>query len=563
MRNFCYCVGGTGARVAEVAAHLCAMNLVGEQDITFIVVDKDATCGGTDQARKVITSVANLASTDGATGLKRSTVVDPGATKQFCKSNLHIENWDFTEALAQVAPQDVDGAASLEQSLSSTRTDAVLFDAFYSDAEQQRDTSEGFYGHPSIGAAIFKYMVKNGGWDNAARSYENDIAYPVKSYLSANPNETAKVFVIGSIFGGTGASIFSNLATHIRNSASDNMKDKIFISGVLLLPYFTIAARNGALINPTEFYEKSRVALNQYASDPYLIKNDTNPQGTFDSLYVCGQEPLHTTSEVYDEGGAGQVNHFNFVDLAAAKAMTEFFAANTVDELRTITSGKIYEYRFSATQDGELPFVNLYNTEGMQKEMVAMLTFCGFILTRVYGQLTLEGNDPDNVFMVQRLYGRDATERRGIRRVPTQEYADKIKPAFDKVATLVYGYCCSYIRFIKDIAKNGYDFSGFGINEHGNKYKFFNPGYIEALETVCTSFAQENLQAAINGINILLDRKDYIPEFNAGITPRDIDNHLLSVFDGKAAMYARNDVAPELRIGDYIHEAFKFCYSRA
>lgn len=562
MRNFCYCVGGTGARVAEVAAHLCAMNLVGEQDITFVVVDKDATCGGTDQARKVITSVANLASTDGNTGLKRSTVVDSGAKKQFCKSNLHVENWDFTEALAQVAPQGVDGAASLEQSLSTTKTDAILFDAFYSDAEQQRDTSEGFYGHPSIGAAIFQYMIKNGGWGNKTRSFANDIAYPVKSYLSANPNETAKVFVIGSIFGGTGASIFSNLAAHIRNSAPDNMREKIFISGVLLLPYFTIAAKDGALINPTEFYEKSRVALNQYASDPHLIKNEMHPEGTFDSLYVCGQEPLHTTSEVYDEGGKGQVNHFNFVDLAAAKAMTEFFAANTVDELKTITGGKIYEYRFSSTQDGELTFVNLNNTLGMQKEMVAMLTFCGFILTRVYGQLTLEGNDPANVFMINRLYGNDCVK--GLfKKEPTQEYVDKIKPAFDKVANLVYGYCCSYIRFIKDIAKNGYDFSGFGINEHSTKYKFFNPGYIEALEAVCKSFEQENLQAAINGINILLERKDYIPDFNAGITPSDIDDHLLEVFNGKAAEYKRNDVAPELRIGDYIHEAFKFCYSRA
>ena len=31
-KYFCYCIGGTGARVAEVAAHLCAMKMIKKVD---------------------------------------------------------------------------------------------------------------------------------------------------------------------------------------------------------------------------------------------------------------------------------------------------------------------------------------------------------------------------------------------------------------------------------------------------------------------------------------------------------------------------------------------------
>ena len=95
MKNFCYCIGGTGSRVAEVAAHLCAANLVGKQDITFIIVDKDTDCGGTKQAKEVIDSVAALAAVneDANVGLRRSTLIDEAARKEFCKSCTCGENF--------------------------------------------------------------------------------------------------------------------------------------------------------------------------------------------------------------------------------------------------------------------------------------------------------------------------------------------------------------------------------------------------------------------------------------------------------------------------------------
>lgn len=562
--NFCYCVGGTGARVAEVAAHLCAMNLADDQDITFIIVDKDAECGGTDQARKVIDSVAALAAVnlDGGVSLKRSTVIDPHATKEFCKSDLSVESWDFTEALRAVSPQGVTGAASLEASMSSTNqmlreSDAILLDAFYSNDEQNRDTSQGFYGHPSIGALIFKYMIKNGGWDNPSASYGDDIAAPVKYFLSKNAGQSARVFIIGSIFGGTGASIFSNLAYHIRNSVNVNDRDRILMSGVLLLPYFTFVSSNNSLVDPTEFYAKSKVALEQYANDKNLLKTANNADGSFDSLYICGQDPLHTVAP-YCHGGKDQKNHFNFVDLAAAKAMTEFFSK---DE-KSVSGGQIFEYRFDPTQGNTLQSVDFNNTDGIEQPIRAMLTFSSFVITRIYGAFKLRANDPYNNRLIRMLYGTDMNEGvlKGHR--PTLQYTNVVKEQVEKTSRLVFGYCSSYIRFLRDIASNGHDWSYTGLNSHDAEYNFLNKSYLDALDEIIQIIDTEAPNVG-NKVETFIKRGDYLPNLTNGLTVERIENAMEQIFRKAPDAYKNGDISPDQRIADYIHEVFKFCYANA
>ncbi len=558
MKNFCYCVGGTGARVSEAAAHLCAMNLIGEKDITFIIVDKDANCGGTKQARGVIESVAALAQVNSVVGLKRSGILfDNEANQEFCKSNIHVENWDFTEALDEIV--SADGTSSLKVALgvtgtSSEITDGYLFDAFYSKDEQDRDTAQGFYGHPSIGALIFKYMIENGKWSNPNVQSADDIAFPVKDYLRQNPGAEAKVFIVGSIFGGTGASIFSNLAAHIRNSIVAKDKNRVYISGALLLPYFTFSTSQGKLVDPTDFYEKSKVAMTQYANDPNLMKKNDASSGTFDTLYVCGQDPLHTTSSVYCHGGTKQNNHFDLVDLVAAKAMTEFFNGDK----SAVTGGKIYEYRFNSTQNGVLNCVTMSNTVGLQREMVKMIAFSNFIITRVYGQLKLRGDDPYNNAMVRMLYGKSVCK--GLGHKPTTEYNEDIKPAMDNVADLIFGYCKSFVRFAYDIACNGHDWSGNDNNSHDGDYSLFNADYLARLNNICKYFETGNSNDAVNAINIQIKSDNILPNGAAGITPIAIETLLQGEFSqATLEQYDKNGISVNLRMADYIHQAFKHC----
>lgn len=567
VKNFCYCIGGTGTRVAEVAGHLCAMNMVGEQDITFIVVDKDANCGGTKKALNLLETVTILS--DVAHHPKLAIVRSSGKKKEFCKSSLDVYQWDFSDTM-QSLTKAKDGAQSLKNSLASKtnlqemESDGILFDAFYSRKEQKKDTSKGFYGHPSIGALIFNYMIEKGGWN--AGLEQNDIAYPILNHLIQNPADTVKVFIIGSVFGGTGASIFSNLATHIRKSLSEADKGRVFISGSLLLPYFTFLKQDGGLIDTTEFYSKSTVALEQYGADKNLMKTSSNSNGSFDSLYVCGQEPLHCTSEIYSEGGKSQCNHFNFVDLAAAQAMTQFFSVEVISDPRNngnyvldsnYKTG-LYEYRYDPSNIPAIPVVTLANTPGLDKCLKAMTAFCTYFITKVY--TAAKCDKPDNNFMINRLFVRD--EIRNF----NSTYANQ----FNEIIDRIYGYCRSFVEFMFDIAYNGYDWSNGSYASYEDLYNLFSSDYFDKLIQTIDLLRQDDKGPAARFINSTFVKgySEYVVKAS-GISVNDIDKALEAIFEPgflrrKESQKYHDEQAPvNVRVGDYIHEAFKFCYQKS
>ncbi len=570
VKNFCYCIGGTGTRVAEVAGHLCAMNMVGEQDITFIVVDKDTNCGGTAQALRLLETVTVLSDVHHNPDIA---IVRPeNRQKEFCKSNLKVYNWDFSDTM-QGLTQSFDGEVSLKDSITSRDgltqmfNDASLFDAFYSKKEQEKDTAKGFYGHPSIGALIFKYMVEKGDWNKGAIN-ESDIAFPIKSYLANNPADAVKVFIIGSVFGGTGASIFSNIAAHIRRTVNPADNRRVFISGSLLLPYFTFATKKNGYINPTEFYSKSVVALEQYGNDPYLMRTPGNPNGSFDSLYVCGQEPLHCTSRIYSEGGKDQINHFDFVDLVAAQALTQFFTAGLENDpsepnafhLAPSYKKGIYEYRYDATDGPNIPVVDLGNTPELGKYLKAMTAFCTYFICKIYTSIIFD--NPNHSFVLNRLF------------TPAElgNYAGETSDKVNEIIRRVFGYCCSFVDFMNDMAYNGHDWSGGTAASYEQLYNLFSREYFDKLRLVISLLENGNFKNAAETMNSSFCRtgtfggdkgySEYVVGAN-GVSVNAIDDYLEKQFKHVAQRFAANQVPVNARIGDIIHEAFRFCFDRS
>lgn len=564
-KYFCYCIGGTGARIAEVAAHLCAMNMINAaatDEIEFIIVDKDKECGGTQQARRVIGSVRTLS--PGA--FDRSGILNGNNAREFCKNHINVNtDWDFTLALARLKERNAGGvqnagAISLKDAVSRTNNndDKVLMNAFYTQKEQNIDTDKGFYGDPSVGSLIFKYMVKNDG-------NQNDIANPVTGWLGqhANAGDEARVFIIGSIFGGTGAAIFSNLAAHLRDSANVG---RLFISGVLLLPYFSFGdGGQNAKVNSAEFFKKSKVALDEYDRDLNLIRTENNPNGSFDSLYVCGQYECHMTSENYADGGTNQNNHFDLVDLVAASAMVDFFN-KTVDKNGQIVGlGKIYEYRFGQHTNNAKAEIVPKDISELSEKMKQMLLFSAFVVTRVYGQYLLNKSKSqdfyNNVEMVRRLFDHNEIIGRN------NKYSNVIEASSP---ASVYLYCREYIRLAYDIAKNGYNWQD---NIENNAYKLFSKNYTGALLEICDAidgYADENAEHLTTIIDSFINSKQEIYD---GETPKKTINSvggaLGAIFGiGKGGLplnkiskvyHGNNATPPEARFMDYIYEAYKAC----
>ncbi len=565
-KYFCYCIGGTGARIAEVAAHLYAMNMINAaatDEIEFIIVDKDQACGGTQQARRVIGSVRTL-SPGGA--FNRSGRLNGNNAREFCKNHINVNaDWDFTRALARLRAGNGGGQnagkISLKDAVSRTNNndDKVLMNAFYTQQEQTIDTDKGFYGDPSVGSLIFKYMVKNDG-------NQNDIANPVTGWLEQNPNagDEARVFIIGSIFGGTGAAIFSNLAAHLRDSANGG---KLFISGVLLLPYFSFGdGGQKAKVNSAEFFKKSKVALDEYDRDLNLIRTVENPNGSFDSLYVCGQDECHMTSENYADGGKNQNNHFDLVDLVAARAMVDFFNKDfpVNNDGQIVGLGKIYEYRFGQHTNTAKAVIEPEDILELSGKMKQMLLFSAFVVTRVYGQYLLNKNNSkdfyNNVEMIRRLFDQNEIIGRN------NKYDDVIAANSPRS---VYLYCREYIRLAYDIAKNGYNWQKNIVND---AYNLFSENYTGALLNICNAiddYADEKAEDLTKIIDDFInsEQKIYEGEEKPKKTIDSVGGELGAIFGIgglplnkiSKVYHGNNATPPEARFMDYIHEAYRAC----
>lgn len=564
-KYFCYCIGGTGARVAEVAAHLCAMKMIKKVDdlepIEFIIVDKDDSCGGTTQAKETIGNISTLS------GLTKTQKLDKAETIGFCNHKLNIASWNFSNALSNIC-NNINNP-KLAQVLGSDADDKLVMRAFYNEEARETDTEKGFYGKPSLGTSIFEYMLSEADQNNQDNQDDQDnILKPVEEFLGRSTNNRAKVFIIGSIFGGTGAAVFSNLAAYMRKHFEKRNED-ILVSGVLLLPYFSFGTRDGdgdgtPLINSGDFGTKSYLALSQYAQNKHLMRKAVADNGSFDSLYICGQDPLHVVGE-YANGGKGQKNHFDLVDLIAADAMVDFFNKNFYDNAGAVTDlGKIYEYRFRGTADNvEGKIANVSQTEigELAVNLNKMFRFVVFLVARFAAQFAINYRDYgkkwkkmwEKVLTFQALFSKDEFEKN----------FENIETAMIDFINGVLKYCTDYIRLMYDISKTGCDWPNDTEGVSGN-YNLFGVAvekdYISHVDHICSCLTGINIANLEDDVENLFDDEGKIKNNlgNSFKSVKDVTEALREFFS--AINYTTTDSYDE-RFGDYIYKALEICFS--
>ena len=127
----------------------------------------------------------------------------------------------------------------------------------------------------------------------------------------------AKVFLAGSIFGGTGASGFPTIAQIVKKELD------VKLGGALLLPYFKFPDDKGdgeLKAKSDEFLMNTQTALKHYH-----IWNQT---GIYDAVYLFGDESRTDVENAL--GGPEQTKKWphNFIELYAALAATDFFGKN-------------------------------------------------------------------------------------------------------------------------------------------------------------------------------------------------------------------------------------------
>lgn len=290
---FVFAIGGTGSRVLKSLTMLLAAGVkTNASEIVPIIIDPDAACGDKTDTVLLMNQYSSLYDT---LSHQDSHQIDSFATK--------LSKLDFPTEYVMPMGQNTNTTFGNYMHFNSLEIDdKALVNMLFSTDNQEADMTIGFTGNPNIGSVVLNQFANSPEFaDFAAKFAIGD-----------------KIFIISSIFGGTGASGFPLLLKNLRHidpnlhipnaEAIQNAE----IGAITVLPYYNIKPEDNATVDSDTFVSKTRAALSYY---------ERNLSG-LNVLYYIGDDDRGQQN--YNDGGAQQRNDAHFVELAAALAVIDF-----------------------------------------------------------------------------------------------------------------------------------------------------------------------------------------------------------------------------------------------
>ena len=300
------CAGGSGTRVLEAVLHLCAAGL-GPSDLRTFVIDPDGSNGNVDKTRKLVNRYQEC---------HEAFKTDKADDHPFFRTKVDLLK--SAQGLRVWSP--VDKTQKFKNLLNYTDLSPAQKDVVHlllTDVELDMPMDVGFRGHPALGAAALALLPL----------YKDDplwsqFAEAIK--LEVNERET-RVVIVGSVFGGTGASAIHPLVRYLRSLPQIN-REKLKVGAVALVPYFRFSASEAAAASghaqAEEAAKSEWFALASRSAAEYYEHLRTQNDWDFDAMYWLGDDtPVRVD---YCVGGPQQDNPAHFVDLLAACACLDF-----------------------------------------------------------------------------------------------------------------------------------------------------------------------------------------------------------------------------------------------
>ncbi|MDR3301552.1 MAG: hypothetical protein LBT01_03365 [Spirochaetaceae bacterium] len=298
-------IGGTGHKLITACIHLAACGAFkgkGTNDINLIrmiTIDADDSNGNLSHAKQVAASYHKFYSVLGQSQTLGLVEIQPLTSVRLYQNDKKSINETFN--IAQYRDTDTDKFVHF----------------LYTKEEIETQFDQGFYGHTSIGTLIVKNILKQDeNWQGFLSGiYENDF-----------------VFVLGSIFGGTGASAIPVVLDELKERQKE---DAIKYAALILTPYFNTIGdiKEEGVLQPDSknFQVKAKAALYYYEKE----KQNENA----DAIYIIGEPKENFSNEAASRGASDQLNKAHMVELFAASAIIDFIKyANDRPKQKIITA---------------------------------------------------------------------------------------------------------------------------------------------------------------------------------------------------------------------------------
>lgn len=371
-------IGGTGSRVLKSLTLLLSSGVECPFDIVPVIIDRDIQNGDYQQANNLITNYINV----------NKRMSSPSC--KFFKTNMSLVGQTDTTSgqLCIQWSQTNDKFNEFINYTSLDRPNKALIDMLFSRETLEMDMSNGFQGNPNMGCVVQNQFEGNSLFETFAQHFQ--------------PGD--RIFIISSIFGGTGASGFPLLRKLLhkdRTAANGNWGNikNAPIGAITVLPYYNVtsADRNDdSSVNSQDWNDKAKAALDYYISE----KNH------LDRLYYIGD--TRPTTYPHCKGGVNQTDPAHIVEMAAALSIIDF--AKQPGNNFTITDegnnhATIYK-EFGISDETQIDFSMLFK----ETQNIVVEPLSRFLLFSKYmGYNAVMDNNPKTVKITDRIAQKDGS----------------------------------------------------------------------------------------------------------------------------------------------------------
>lgn len=284
-------IGGTGSRVLRSLTMMLASGVhVPISEIVPIVIDPDQANADLTRSVTLMNDYAQINS---------MLTFSEGNHNQFFKTRLEKLLNNYTLVIKDTNDKEFRQFIDLS---SMSMENQAMTQMLFSDQNLHSSMEVGFKGNPNIGSVVLNQIVNSDGFTTFANSFE----------------QGDKIFIISSIFGGTGSSGFPLLLKTLRKNKSipnfANINQAV-IGAVTVLPYFRLESNEDSEIDSSTFISKARSALAYY-------EKNISANHQINALYYLADDLTNTYEN--NEGGANQQNAAHLIEFMAATAIVDF-----------------------------------------------------------------------------------------------------------------------------------------------------------------------------------------------------------------------------------------------
>lgn len=301
---YVFAIGGTGSRVLRALTLVLASGVElrhGYNTVVPIIIDPDSANGDLERTTDILTKYQRIKNQIGESSGFFKTEIKTLRNLSDNNSNSVANNFLFK--IAGTASQSFDSFISYHALGENSQS---LMDLLYTSEDLQSSMEVGFKGKPNIGSIVLNQIIENQGYNMFANKFD----------------EGDGIFIISSIFGGTGAAGFPLLLKNLRDEdpkiPNSHLISNSKIGAVTFLPYFKItppAEDEEQTIDSSTFLGKAKAALHYYEHAVFR-RNQLN------AFYYLGD---HSQNDYpHNDGKAEQKNKAHFLELAGAMAIVDF-----------------------------------------------------------------------------------------------------------------------------------------------------------------------------------------------------------------------------------------------